>query len=249
MKVLATVITSSPGPTPRVSRISASPSVPEASPTQWSTPQNRANPSSKRSTFSPSTKFDAEITRSRAASSSSRSGACWAFRSRKGTARVIRRSARGWRPRNADDPAREAGLAFPISCPGPLLLDSADLLSHQNDIPEAQPGVLLDAVSGRLGDAASTVLADVRALRSGTVIYAGSTIGAGLETGHNVVIREENEIGAELSIWSNSSLDYGCTVGNPARVIGTVAELGERLDREGVWPPDDLPPKGETSPA
>jgi acetyltransferase-like isoleucine patch superfamily enzyme len=122
-------------------------------------------------------------------------------------------------------------------------------LSHQNDIPEAQPGVLLDAVSGRLGDAASTVLADVRALRSGTVIYAGSTIGAGLETGHNVVIREENEIGAELSIWSNSSLDYGCTVGNPARVIGTVAELGERLDREGVWPPDDLPPKGETSPA
>jgi len=29
-------------------------------------------------------------------------------------------------------------------------------------------------------------------LRSGTILYAGSTIGAGLETGHNVVIREEN---------------------------------------------------------
>lgn len=212
-------------------------------------------------------------------------------------------------------------------------------MSHQNSIPETQPGVLLDALSGRLPDAAPTVLTSVRALRSGTVIYRGSTIGPGLETGHNVVIREENRIGAEFSIWSNSSIDYGCTIGdrvrvhsnvyiaqfsvleddvfvgpgavfandlvpgneiaaadlrgpivrtgaqigaravllpgveigsgalvgagavvtrnvpvgtvvagNPARVIGTVEELGERLQREGVWSPEDLPPAAEARP-
>ena len=35
-------------------------------------------------------------------------------------------------------------------------------------------------------------------LRSGTVIYAGSVIGARLETGHNVVIREDNQIGDDV---------------------------------------------------
>lgn len=55
-------------------------------------------------------------------------------------------------------------------------------------------------------------------IRSGTVIYLGSNIGKGLETGHNVVIREENQIGENLSIWSNSYIDYGCSIGDNVRI-------------------------------
>jgi acetyltransferase-like isoleucine patch superfamily enzyme len=59
-------------------------------------------------------------------------------------------------------------------------------------------------------------------VRSGSVIYAGSTIGEGLETGHNVVIREENHIGRDFRIWSNSIVDYGCTIGDRVRVHSNV---------------------------
>ena len=50
-------------------------------------------------------------------------------------------------------------------------------------------------------------------IRSGSVIYAGSVIGDDLQTGHNVVIREENLIGDGFSIWNNSVIDYGCKIG------------------------------------
>ena len=55
-------------------------------------------------------------------------------------------------------------------------------------------------------------------LRSGTIIYAGSTIGAGLETGHNVVIREENIIGDHVGVWGNSVIDYGCRIGDNVKI-------------------------------
>lgn len=55
-------------------------------------------------------------------------------------------------------------------------------------------------------------------IRSGTVVYEGSTIGTHLTTGHNVVIREENIIGDHFSIWSNSVVDYGCSIGNGVKI-------------------------------
>lgn len=59
-------------------------------------------------------------------------------------------------------------------------------------------------------------------IRSGTVIYVGSTIGRGLQTGHNVVIREENVIGDHVGIWSNSVIDYGCRIGNNVKIHSNV---------------------------
>jgi acetyltransferase-like isoleucine patch superfamily enzyme len=59
-------------------------------------------------------------------------------------------------------------------------------------------------------------------LRSGTILYLGSTIGAKFETGHNVVIREENKIGDDVCIWSNSIVDYGCTIGSRVRIHSSV---------------------------
>lgn len=55
-------------------------------------------------------------------------------------------------------------------------------------------------------------------LRSGTVIYLGSRIGARFETGHNVVIREDCHIGDDVSVWSNSVVDYGCRIGNRVKI-------------------------------
>ena len=51
-------------------------------------------------------------------------------------------------------------------------------------------------------------------VRSGAVIYAGSTIGARFDTGHNVIIREENKIGDDVNVWGNSTIDYGCVIGS-----------------------------------
>src|SRR5450755_3521511 len=45
-------------------------------------------------------------------------------------------------------------------------------------------------------------------LRSGTVLYDGTTIGRCLQTGHGVVVREACKIGHDVSIWSNSVVDY-----------------------------------------
>ena len=59
-------------------------------------------------------------------------------------------------------------------------------------------------------------------IRSGTVIYGGSRIGSKLETGHNVVIREENDIGDYFYIWNNSVIDYGCKIGNNVKIHNKV---------------------------
>lgn len=55
-------------------------------------------------------------------------------------------------------------------------------------------------------------------LRTGTIVYCGSTIGDGLQTGHNVIIREENLIGDNVSIWTGSYIDYGCRLGSNIRI-------------------------------
>lgn len=83
---------------------------------------------------------------------------------------------------------------------------------------EIDPGVILGYLTGRrIADVALRIGPGAR-IRSGTAIYAGSTIGAGLQTGHNVVIREENTIGDNLNIWNNSTIDYGCIIGNGIKI-------------------------------
>jgi acetyltransferase-like isoleucine patch superfamily enzyme len=59
-------------------------------------------------------------------------------------------------------------------------------------------------------------------VRYGTVIYGGSRIGCNLETGHSVIIREENIIGDNFRIWNNSTIDYGCHIGNNVRIHNKV---------------------------
>ncbi|MDH3223594.1 MAG: N-acetyltransferase [Gemmatimonadota bacterium] len=59
-------------------------------------------------------------------------------------------------------------------------------------------------------------------IRSGSVIYGGTTVGVGLQTGHNVILREENRLGDQVCIWSNTVVDYGCTIGDRVKIHSNV---------------------------
>ncbi len=83
---------------------------------------------------------------------------------------------------------------------------------------EIDPGVILGYLPSRFIEERALHIDGKALIRAGTIVYAGSHIGPGLETGHNVVIREENLIGAELRIWNNSTIDYGCQIGDRVKI-------------------------------
>lgn len=80
------------------------------------------------------------------------------------------------------------------------------------------PTVVLGYRTGRpLSDLTLLVGPHAR-LRSGTVLYGGTRIGAEFQTGHNVVVREQNTIGDDVQIWNNTTVDYGCSIGNHVKI-------------------------------
>jgi acetyltransferase-like isoleucine patch superfamily enzyme len=91
-----------------------------------------------------------------------------------------------------------------------LILLGADLQLDPNVIVGYRTGRKIADYSLRIGDQAQ--------LRSGTVIYGGATIGARFQSGHNVVIREQNTLGDDVQIWNNTTIDYGCTIGNHVKI-------------------------------
>jgi acetyltransferase-like isoleucine patch superfamily enzyme len=78
-------------------------------------------------------------------------------------------------------------------------------------------GVLLGVASDR-GRFGALRLGGGARLRSGTVLYQGARIGDRFQTGHHVVVREETVIGDDVSLWSNSVIDYGCVVGDGVKI-------------------------------
>jgi acetyltransferase-like isoleucine patch superfamily enzyme len=82
----------------------------------------------------------------------------------------------------------------------------------------ADPDVVLGYLSDRLPDAEPLRLGARARLRSGTVLYAGTTIGDDFTSGHHVVVREESRVGDRVSIWSGSYVDYGCAIGDGVKV-------------------------------
>jgi acetyltransferase-like isoleucine patch superfamily enzyme len=90
-------------------------------------------------------------------------------------------------------------------------------------------------------------------LRSGTVLYDGTTIGRHLETGHGVVIREGCQFGDDVSVWSNSVVDYGCRIGDRVKIHSNcyVAQYTELADdvflAPGVTIANDLYPGDQRS--
>lgn len=79
-------------------------------------------------------------------------------------------------------------------------------------------GVLLGYRTGRKLDDYALQIGSNAFIRAGSIIYGGTCIGSGLQTGHNVVIREQNQIGNDLNIWNHSTIDYGCVIGDGVKI-------------------------------
>ncbi|GIL15133.1 MAG: acyltransferase [Chloroflexota bacterium] len=72
-------------------------------------------------------------------------------------------------------------------------------------------------------------------LRSHTVIYAGNVIGDDFQTGHGVLLREENEIGNNVSIGSHTIVEHHVKIGNNARLHSNVFVPEFSILEEGCW--------------
>jgi acetyltransferase-like isoleucine patch superfamily enzyme len=80
-------------------------------------------------------------------------------------------------------------------------------------------GLHLNALPGRKISRLQPLTIGAHArLRFGSVLYAGTRIGNHFETGHHIIVREENRIGNHVSIWNNTTIDYGCTLGNRVKI-------------------------------
>jgi acetyltransferase-like isoleucine patch superfamily enzyme len=67
-----------------------------------------------------------------------------------------------------------------------------------------------------------TIIGPGAILNSHTVVYFGNKIGRNFRTGHGVLIREDNEIGDEVSIGSGSNVEHHVRIGNGVRLHSNV---------------------------
>jgi len=70
----------------------------------------------------------------------------------------------------------------------------------------------------RLAGELRTVFGGDPHLRSHTVIYAGNVVGAGFQCGNRVFVREENDIGKDVSIGTGSIIEHHVRIGNGVRI-------------------------------
>ena len=73
-------------------------------------------------------------------------------------------------------------------------------------------------------------------IRSHTIIYAGSTFGDNLQTGHRVTIRENTIAGCNCAFGSYTDIQGECKIGNYVRLhslvnIGQGSEIGDFVFR------------------
>lgn len=75
---------------------------------------------------------------------------------------------------------------------------------------------------GAEGDGPELIIGDDCTIRGFTTIYLGTTIGRGVQTGHNACIREDNVIGDGCVVGTGSALEYGNRLGSNVRVHSQV---------------------------
>jgi acetyltransferase-like isoleucine patch superfamily enzyme len=81
-------------------------------------------------------------------------------------------------------------------------------------------------------------IGDNSIIRSHTVIYAGNSIGNKFQTGHSVMVRENNEIGDNVSIGTHSTIERDNKIGNGVRIHSNcfVPEFIEIMDQAWLGP-------------
>ncbi len=80
-----------------------------------------------------------------------------------------------------------------------------------------------------------TLIGEGAVIRSHTVIYAGNRIGRGFQTGHGVMIREENDIGDEVSIGTQSIVEHHVRIGDGVRLHSQVFVPEHSVLEDGCW--------------
>lgn len=95
--------------------------------------------------------------------------------------------------------------------------------------------ILGEPPGGRMPGALETWIGAGALIRSHTVIYAGNRLGQRLQTGHGVLIREENRIGDDVSIGSHSNIEHHVTIGNGVRLHSNAFVPEYTVLEDGCW--------------
>jgi acetyltransferase-like isoleucine patch superfamily enzyme len=88
---------------------------------------------------------------------------------------------------------------------------------------------------GRADGELPTVIGARAVIRSHTVIYAGNRIGDGFQTGHGALVREENDIGDDVSIGSHSIVEHHVIIRRGARLHSGVFVPEFSVLEEECW--------------
>jgi acetyltransferase-like isoleucine patch superfamily enzyme len=88
---------------------------------------------------------------------------------------------------------------------------------------------------GKADGELATVIGLRAVIRSHTVIYAGNRIGAHFQTGHGALVREENEIGDDVSIGSHSIVEHHVVIRRGARLHSNVFVPEYSILEEECW--------------
>ena len=88
---------------------------------------------------------------------------------------------------------------------------------------------------GQLPGERSTRIAAGANINSHTVIYAGNQIGRNFRAGHGVLLREDNEIGDDVSIGSGSNVEHHVRIGNGVRLHSNVFVPEMSILEESCW--------------
>jgi len=88
---------------------------------------------------------------------------------------------------------------------------------------------------GRSDGEIVTLIGDCAVIRSHTVIYAGNRIGSNFETGHGVMVREENEIGCKVSIGTGSIIEHHVVIKDNVRIHSHAFIPEFSIIEDGAW--------------
>lgn len=80
-----------------------------------------------------------------------------------------------------------------------------------------------------------TIIGKNANIRSHTVIYAGNNIGDNFQTGHGVLIREENHFGHNVSIGSHTVVEHHVKIGNNVRIHSNSFIPEYSILEDDVW--------------
>jgi len=98
------------------------------------------------------------------------------------------------------------------------------------------PFVIIGQASrGKAPTDLTTSIGESALIRSHSVIYHGSQIGSRFETGHWVMVREQCEIGDDVSIGSGSIVEHHVKIGNGVRLHSNVFIPEYSVLEDGCW--------------